>query len=121
VAFPDDFTVELRRSDDALLVVPAGELDIATVRKLEAALVEHVEPGQRVAIDLRGLEFIDTAGLRLVLEQHERLKAGGGRLVLVRGSESVQRLFEIAGLAEVLDFVDDPEQLHGDNGAAPEP
>lgn len=120
MAFPDDFTVELRRSNGSLLVVPAGELDIATVRKLEAALVEHAEPGQSVAIDLRGLEFIDTAGLRLVLEQHERVKASGGRLVLVRGSESVQRLFEIAGLADVLEFVDDPKDLQGDNGSPPE-
>ncbi|MFL5824927.1 MAG: STAS domain-containing protein [Thermoleophilaceae bacterium] len=121
MAFPDDFTVELRRSDRSLLVVPAGELDVATVPKLAAALLEHVEPGQPVALDLRGLEFIDTAGLRLVLEQHERVKADGGRLVLVRGSASVQRLFEIAGLAEVLEFVDDPDQLHTDNGGAPEP
>ena len=58
-------------------------------------------------LDLRGLEFMDSSGLRLVITAEARLREAGRRLVLVRGNDTVQRVFEITKMVDRLDFVDD--------------
>ena len=64
------------------------------------------EPGvDVVALDLRPLDFLDSSGLRVVVLANERLDENERRLVLVRGSSTVQRVFEITRMTERLDFV----------------
>ena len=92
------------------VVAPTGELDLPGAGVLEAEL-ERVEAEPRlgtIVLDLRGLEFMDSSGLRLVVMADMRLREAGRRLVLVRGAETVQRVFEITRMAERLEFVDDP-------------
>jgi anti-sigma B factor antagonist len=92
------------------VVAPTGELDLPGAAVLEAEL-ERVEAEPRlgtVVLDLRGLGFMDSSGLRLVVMADMRLREAGRRLVLVRGAETVQRVFEITRIAERLEFVDDP-------------
>jgi anti-anti-sigma factor len=69
------------------------------------------EPGiDVVALDLRGLVFLDSSGLRLVIAAEQRLREAGRRLVLVRGPQPVQRVFEITRMTDRLVFVDVPER-----------
>ena len=70
---------------------------------------------RRVVLDLRELEFMDSSGLRLVALAERRLGAAGRGLVLVRGPEAVQRVFEITRMEDHLTFVDEPG---GDGGTA---
>jgi hypothetical protein len=56
-----------------------------------------------VVLDLRGLTFIDTSGLRVVVLAQSRQP---GRLAVVKGSRTVQRAFEICGLVKLLPFVE---------------
>lgn len=94
----------------ALLVVPRGDLDIASVGRVRE-MVARVRAGHdTIVIDLRGVGFLDTSGLRLLLEEHEHALGEGGRVVFVRGGKGVQRIFEIAGLDRQLPFVDDPAE-----------
>ena len=68
-------------------------------------------PGQRigyVVLDLREVTFIDSAGVRLVLEGSRALAAAGGELVVVRGGHEVQRLFALVGLDGRVRIVDRP-------------
>lgn len=90
-----------------------GELDISGTVAIEPELARlSDEPGvEIVALDLRALDFMDSSGLRLVVMTDQRLRAAGRRLALVRGPESVQRVFEITRMAERLDFYDSPEQV----------
>ena len=99
------FETELR---GALAVVELhGELDLLATAALESELERLAdEPGvDVVALDLRPLDFVDSSGLRVVLLANERLDSNERRLVLVRGSSDVQRVFEITHMAERLDFV----------------
>jgi anti-sigma B factor antagonist len=94
----------------ALLAV-AGDLDIATVPALRERLAAITArcPG-RLLLDLRGVSFMDSTALAAVLHTKKRL-AGHGRLTLVIPPESYARLiFEVAGLAEVLDVVESLEE-----------
>jgi anti-anti-sigma factor len=94
------------------LVALRGELDLLAAAELEPELDRLAdEPGvDVVALDLRGLEFLDSSGLRLVVVTERRLREAGRRLVLVRGPYPVQRVFEITRMSERLEFVDAPEQ-----------
>jgi anti-anti-sigma factor len=94
------------------LITLEGELDLPATAELEPELDRLAgEPGlDTVALDLRGLEFLDSSGLRLVVVAERRLREAGRRLVLVRGPQPVQRVFEITRMTERLEFVDAPEQ-----------
>lgn len=92
-----------------LVVALAGELDVATAGALERELRRAESCGARtVALDLRRLGFIETTGVRTILEARARL----GRLLVVRGASAVQRVFELCGALGALQFVDElpPEQ-----------
>jgi anti-anti-sigma factor len=92
----------------------AGELDIATAPKLEDEMrrVEGERPAL-ILIDLRGLEFLDSSGLRALLATDSRAREGGARVVFVRGDERIQRLLEITRVDERIELVDDEESLAG--------
>jgi anti-anti-sigma factor len=100
-----DFEVNVHREDGTLVIVPSGELDIATVDRVRTALAERAAD-ESVQIDLRNLSFLDTSGLQLVVETHRRARQEGYPLRILRGSANVQRVFEIAGLDAVLPFAD---------------
>jgi anti-anti-sigma factor len=92
------------------IVALRGELDLPATSALEPELERLAdEPGiDVVALDLRGLEFLDSSGLRAVVLAATRLTDNERRLVLVRGSTPVQRVFEITHMTERLEFVDAP-------------
>jgi anti-sigma B factor antagonist len=85
-----------------------GELDLSTVAKVQEELrrVEASAPPTLV-LDLSKLTFLDSTGLRCIVTADERARDGGRRIVIVRGPDSVQRVFSITRLEERLEMVDD--------------
>jgi anti-sigma B factor antagonist len=107
-------TVTTRDREGGAHVELSGELDIATAPKLEEEM-QRLE-GQShalVVLDLRGLEFMDSSGLRALLAVETRARAGGARVVVVRGDERIQRLLQMTRVDERLELVDDEESLAG--------
>jgi anti-sigma B factor antagonist len=99
------------RNGTVAVVVPKGELDLSGAAVLEAELdrlAEEPELGS-VVLDLRGLEFMDSSGLRLVVLADMRAREAGRRFSLIRGGDTVHRVFEITRMSERLDFVESPE------------
>jgi anti-anti-sigma factor len=90
-----------------LVVVPAGEIDLATVALVRDAVDRDRRPEQDVVLDLREVSFMDTSGLRYVLEVVEHGDRDGFTVQIVRGPAAVQRVFEVSGLEPRLPFVDD--------------
>ena len=88
-----------------VVVTPRGELDMATQGELRAELERARSTGE-VTLDLGELRFLDTSGLRLVLETAELARNDGFRFAVLPGGPSVQRLFEVAGVTELVPFVD---------------
>src|SRR5919202_6255247 len=86
----------------------SGELDIASAPEVEAEL-ERLEAGTPpvLILDLRGLEFMDSTGLRTILAADARARETGRRLVIVRGSAAVDRLFTVTHLDERIGIVED--------------
>lgn len=100
---------KIREVEGAALVGLFGELDISEVKQAEKAL-EAAEAKQPkvLVIDLRGLEFMDSSGIRLVVEADLRARKENRQLILVRGADPVHRVFTIALLDRRLEFVDEP-------------
>jgi anti-sigma B factor antagonist len=108
VATPDNFDVSTRRVDGVTTVSPAGEIDLATVDLVREAVERESEAGDDIVLDLRGVGFMDTSGLRYVLELNERAGSEAFGFRIIRGPRAVQRVFEVSGLESRLVFVDDP-------------
>lgn len=89
-------------------VVLAGELDIANAPTLLERMnrLDRESWASSVVIDLTGLTFIDSSGLRSILAIARDVQESGGRLELIRGPERVMRIFEVSGLESELPFVD---------------
>jgi anti-anti-sigma factor len=109
--------VRTERRDDRLLITLAGELDLVNVPGWEEQLGEFEadSPGTLI-LDLRGITFIDSTGLRAVISADQRARSDGRRLVVVRGAEAVDRLFAVTQLEQRLELVDDPDAV-GSRGA----
>ncbi len=85
-----------------------GEFDMLACGDLEPELerVADLPDVDVVTVDLRGLDFLDSHGLRALVCARDRLEEFDRQLVLVRGSIEVQRVFEITRMTERLEFVD---------------
>jgi anti-sigma B factor antagonist len=84
-----------------------GEFDIGSIAMVEASLrrAEEDQPGLLV-LDLSGVTFIDSSGLRVILTADRRAKQQGRRFALIEGSAAIQRIFKITGVDSVLEFMD---------------
>jgi anti-sigma B factor antagonist len=112
ISVQNQFQVEVRRNGAAAVVAVSGELDLASGPELEAELDQLSGPDiQLVVIDLRNLDFMDSTGLSILVRAHQRLAGEGAEMGLVRGSQQVQRLLDLTGVAERLRLVDAPEEL----------
>jgi anti-anti-sigma factor len=94
---------------DAVRIALHGELDLAHAYTFDAELqqVEARRP-RCICIDLRELSFLDSCGLARLLAARRRARRLGHRLVLVRGSATIQRLFALAAIDESFEMVSAP-------------
>jgi anti-sigma B factor antagonist len=99
-------SVRSERRGDAYHVEPAGELDIATAELLEHELDNAQQSdAATIVLDLSGLSFIDSTGLRVVIDCNERCGGENGRLRVIAGAPAVERLLDIVGLRERLPLI----------------
>lgn len=103
---------ETREGKDRVHVALRGELDLSTTDKVERELqrVEAMQPSV-VVLDLSGLVFLDSTGLRLIVSADQRARESGRRLAVVKGPVAVHRVFSITKLDERLDMVDRADDL----------
>jgi anti-anti-sigma factor len=92
-------------------LVLRGELDIATVPRLDEAVERALarSPAE-LTVDLRQLSFLDSSGLRQFILLADRAEEQGWRLALVRPRPPVLSIFKITRAEENLPFVDEPPQ-----------
>jgi anti-sigma B factor antagonist len=88
------------------IVAPIGDLDMASAEELDARLADAARehPDGLLIIDLGGLQFMDSAGLRVLLTAARSACNDGSRLRLRGARPSVQRVFEVSGTVALLPF-----------------
>ncbi len=100
-------SVQTERNDEAVIVCPVGRVDGSNVEILECAVREQIEAGEKsLVFDLAGLNYVSSAGLRVLLVTARRLQAEGGTTRFCGLSESIAHIFEISGFSSILAVYD---------------
>ena len=114
-----DFAVYTHTAGRATTLALTGELDLLSSPALEQELVAVADSdAELIIIDLRELEFMDSTGLHVLVHAQQRMQDLGRRFALIRGGETVQRLFDLTGVSDGLTIVDSPDDLFEAHGLA---
>lgn len=99
-------SLETREEGEQVRIALVGELDLSSALTFdeEVRRAEEREP-KTLVIDLSGLKFMDSTGLRLILSAQARARKRGIRLAIVEGGDAVKRIFRLAGVNRRLDIV----------------
>jgi anti-anti-sigma factor len=107
--------VETEARPRAIRVTLVGELDLHSAYALDRRLLDiEARQPELVVVDLRQVTMIDSAGLARLVSAQRRSRKGGWRLVLVKGSRTIQRVLQTTGLSELLEMTTDPDTLLSD-------
>jgi anti-sigma B factor antagonist len=97
------------RDGETAWVQPLGELDLDSAHRVEAALEQVRGEGCRqLVLDLRGVTFMDSTGLRLVIRWDTAGQQDGFGFAVVPGQEIVQRVFRLTGMDSYVAVADPP-------------
>lgn len=103
----DQLHIRVEALDDRWVIDLDGELDPHTAPLLQRELDRALAMGaNRVILELEGLRFIDSSGLRVLVSAHRLLAGREGTLVLAHPTETTSRLLEITGLLDRLEIED---------------
>ena len=92
--------VTSEQSEDTYRVVAAGELDLSTSPGLEVALLGAFDSDkQQITVDLTGIDFLDSSGLKVIVEAARRDSTGR---LSIAASDAVRRVIELSGLGDRL-------------------
>lgn len=93
--------IDKEREGDKLTLAVIGRLDTTTAPELSAALDASLEDVKELILDLGGLEYISSAGLRVLLGAQRRMNKQGS-MKLVHVNELVMEVFEVTGFSTIL-------------------
>ena len=94
-------TIEKRMNGNTLEIALAGRLDTTTAPELEAALKESMESAQALTLDFSKLDYISSAGLRVLRSAHKAMSGKGG-MKLTHVNELIGEVFEVTGFTDIL-------------------
>jgi len=100
----DSFDFDERANGGRTVIALHGELDLAVVDDVRARLDALRGEQRPVLLDLDGLTFMDSTGIRLVLESVRHAERDGWRFQVTRGSNAVRRIFEAAHIDDRLPY-----------------
>jgi anti-anti-sigma factor len=106
----DQLQIVVRHESDRVILALDGELDMATAEQLQHA-ADGLDGQSMVVLDLEQLQFIDSTGLRSVLSVLERCRDRGQEFAVTRGSQQVQRLLGVTGVAKHLRIIDAADEV----------
>ena len=94
-------TIEIKRQADATVIGLVGRLDTNTAPALEKTISEDIGDAKNLVLDVKGLEYISSAGLRVLLSAQTKFQKVGS-MKLIHVCEAVMEVFEITGFADIL-------------------
>lgn len=107
----DHLRIEVAREADRVVLSLDGELDMANAPRLQHAIDSEDAGARAVVLDLQRLTFLDSTGLRVILAALEHCQERGQQFAITRGSEQVQRLLSVTGVAAHLRTLATPDEL----------
>ena len=95
--------LEITQNGKNVLVSLVGRLDTMTSPELEKALVPYFsESGLELVLDCVSMEYVSSAGLRVVLMAHKNITSKGGKFIIKNLSKEVRSVFDMTGFSRIL-------------------
>ena len=94
-------TIEIKRNADETTIVLVGRLDTTTAPALDKTINEDIRDTKQLILDLKKLEYISSAGLRVLLGAQKKMQKIGSMKV-INVCEEVMEVFEMTGFADIL-------------------
>ena len=94
-------TIEIKKSQAETIIEIAGRLDTITAPTLDKTIQEDIEDTKNLVLDVKGLEYISSAGLRVLLAAQKKMQKVGSMKV-TGVCEAVMEVFEMTGFADIL-------------------
>jgi anti-sigma B factor antagonist len=100
-----NFSIQVQRNGDAVLLAASGDLDLAAVEPAEGEFHQAESPAAKViVVDLSRVEFIDSSGLRVLLLAASRASDAGRRFVVAGAGGQVKRVIEMTGSDQLFEL-----------------
>ncbi len=97
--------VEKKINGGEITILPIGRLDSNTAPQLEEAINASIDDAEKLILDFEGLEYLSSAGLRVLLSAHKTfLKKGSGELIIRHVNETIHEVFEVTGFLDILNI-----------------
>ena len=94
-------TIEIKRNAKETIIEIAGRLDTTTAPALDKTIQEDIGDTKNLVLDIKGLEYISSAGLRVLLSAQKKLQKIGS-MTVKNVCEEVMEVFEMTGFADIL-------------------
>ena len=94
-------TIEIKKNSQETIIEVVGRLDTITAPALDKTINEDIGDAKNLVLDLNGMEYISSAGLRVLLSAQKKMQKIGS-MKLVNVCEAVMDVFEMTGFAEIL-------------------
>ena len=94
-------TIDIKKTTDATIIEITGRLDTITAPALDKTINEDVADAKNLVLDVKGMEYISSAGLRVLLSAQKKLQKIGSMKVINVCSD-VMEVFEMTGFADIL-------------------
>lgn len=94
-------TINVKKNADKVCIAVAGRLDTTTAPALEKAINENVQDEKHLILDIKELEYLSSAGLRVLLGAQKKMQKIGSMKVL-NVCEEIMEIFEMTGFADIL-------------------
>ena len=94
-------TMEIKKNAEAAVIEVVGRLDTTSAPALEKAINEDIGDAKNLVLDLKGVQYISSAGLRVLLGAQKKMQKIGSMKV-VNVCEAVMEVFEMTGFADIL-------------------
>ena len=93
--------IDKQENGNELVISLAGRLDTITAPELEEQLASGLDDMEKLTFDMEKLEYISSAGLRVLLSAQKKMSKKGG-MIVKNVSEEVMEIFEVTGFADIL-------------------
>ena len=94
-------TIEIKKIDEQAIIEIAGRLDTNTAPTLEKAINENIDGTKNLVLDFKDIEYISSAGLRVLLGAQKKMQQIGS-MKLINVGEAVMEVLEMTGFADIL-------------------
>jgi len=98
--------IDIKTESDILIITIEGSIDSKTASEVQQKILEASVESNNVIIDLTKVDFVSSAGLRVLLMVYRQIKAKNGKVILVGVSEEITEIMSITGFINFFEIVD---------------